>query len=149
MKKLLRLGLVLGAVGLTVGCAPNRTAVSGAPVVPMEVAEGGGVRVTRTGVHQERGSLVVTGRVLRLFPSPVRGHVDVAVFDAAGRLVTAASAEAFAHRSRRGGRQEDSFTVRLPGPLPDGAQVTVRYHAKGAHGDGTPACGGRVGAAES
>ncbi|MEW6487314.1 MAG: hypothetical protein AB1578_05280 [Thermodesulfobacteriota bacterium] len=141
MKNVLRLVLVFGCLGLTLGCAATGITVSGGPAVPVDVVEGVGPRVTGVAAHREEQGLVVTGRVERLFPSPVRGHVDVAVLDAGGRPVAEASADPFPHHMQRGGKQSARFTARLAESVPDGGGVRVRYHAKGSAGSSEAGCG--------
>lgn len=141
--RLYTLVLVLGFFGLAVGCAATGATVSASPAMPVVLVEGIGPRVTAVEAHPGEQSLVVRGRVERLFPSPVRGHVDVVPLDATGRPVAEASAGPFPNHIRRPGKQSARFTARLPGPVPEGGRVRVRYHAKGAASDPEATCPAR------
>ncbi len=134
---------LLAAAVLVGGCAPARTDLITAGRVIAEP------RIDRTlrappEIYEDRGDLVVSGRLGRGFPYEQGGHVAVTVIDPDRRIVYDAVVNYEADTTASSGTPEprfgtfrsvrtrryasyDVYLIRFPGLPPDGSIIQVRH----------------------
>jgi len=129
--------LALAAIGVS-GCGQPGVNLTAAGHVAVETPPAERARVVWAEVWQDGDETVVTGRLARRGVSsyPLTGHVDVAFFDANGKLLKKASSpEVGLRRTSPGkGPHLSPFGLRLKLIVPENARAVIAYHG-GAHED--------------
>jgi hypothetical protein len=128
-----------------VGCAAQKTGHSAGKPLAVEVFQKGSAKVVAAGAQRSVEDLAIEGKVERIFPSPVRGHVDIAVMDGDGRVIAKGSVGYLPHNIQRRGRHRASFHARLKVPEDrDIARIRIQYHGKAHGAGGISDCGDNV-----
>jgi hypothetical protein len=115
-----------------VGCAGNSDLVK-AGFFKVGASSPTGIKITGTKVHNDDGTLVVSGRLMRTYRAKsYPGHVDIAIVAPDGRIVDQASVKnklPFVGRSKR---KNSSFKARFATVPPEGSTIHVIFHRKGS-----------------
>lgn len=133
MRRLIKTVVLLEAILCVLaatGCADKRVDLVDAGKVSLEVAEPSQVHIWGVTVRQGPRDACVSGQVHRdgFIGEPLRGHVDVEVIQADGDLVKRMEAPLSMLRGNRISRPGSFFHAHIPGRLPAGSAVRVRYH---------------------
>lgn len=108
--------------------------MAGCSTAGSDLAKGGsnGVRVMYAEMRPDAGSTVVEGRLVQTGARTLarNGHLDVQLFDAAGKSVakTCSDPIRMAYRGPGRGLKTRSFAVRVNAATPQGGKVRVTYH---------------------
>jgi len=129
--------LLLGAAGaLLAGCATPFRAPPDVAHIKLERVDSPVVVVEKIWLERKNGPLVVTGYIIRQFQAEdtTQTHLDVALYDEAGRVLRKTVEHFEPQQLRRQGRRPPYGTYRVVlDPLPAGtARIEVRAH-EGAH----------------
>jgi hypothetical protein len=133
--------VVFALVALVItGCATHRIAPPEKEAVALEYlapylavqSSGTSVTISRADVYREGQGFVVTGKVRRLHEIKLSGHVDLSVCSADGTPLSQKTTQVSGLNSNRRGYLELPFRFRLDFVPPDGARMTLKYHAPAA-----------------
>lgn len=141
MEGLKRLGSLVLAGGLLVGCAQASTNLVKAGRIKVSLGSPESKRVTRIYAMEREGVIEVGGDWDRRknWPSVERGHLDLAFYDAEGKGLAASSVR---FGPRAGWKSPLShFSAKFSGPVPDGSSLRVAYHPDQNEDPGQFSCG--------
>ncbi len=121
---------------LLVVCSAAQANLQQKDEIAVRVIQRGAAKVVDASAVRLGEALVIKGRVERLFPSQIRGHLDFAAYGKDGELIEKASIK---HRnvSRKGGKSSVPFTAQLPDSANAARVVYIAYHGM-PHRDGKP-----------
>lgn len=136
-----RLMTVIVAALFAGGCATTPSNVLGQGSIPIQTVPNGGAKIVNPSAKHLAGEFVIKGQVERMFPSPIQGHVDLAVYTKGGELFRKASVRYFPGASKGRGKNRASFTARLPSDHSEAGTIRVAYHGKPGPALGTADCG--------
>lgn len=133
---MLPFALLGAAVIIAAGCVTPFRAPSDVAHIKLDRVDSPLVSVEKTWLERKKGPLVVTGFVLKeLSTNDTTGtHLDVTLFDAAGRVLRSTVEHFEPRQISRRYRRPDDATYRVPlDPLPLGTvRIEVRAH-EGSH----------------
>ena len=111
----------------------------------VEATSPAGIRVIDTKVYRDKGTLIVTGRLLRTYTSKsYPGHVDIAIIAPDGGIIDKTSVKNKLPFIGRSKRKNSSFKAKFAAIPPEGYTIHVSFHRKGSSATGQFDCGSNV-----
>ena len=139
MKRLLKLGLMIGLLLLMLGCVgktAQREAVAGLKVIKEPTTS---VWVSDAEVFNANGQLVVLGKVHAAHDVKQHGHVDVCFATNSGEVVKKA-VKISGLLSKRRGATKLAFKAVFDRMPEEGSTVKVKYHRGSSDCEGDVSC---------
>lgn len=131
LMKLLSTAVVLMASALP----PTATATTSAPMarelVTVKTMAARDVRIIQTSARQQDKTVLIDGHLQRkkthgrVIP---KGHIDIAIIDETGKTIRQTFAQVSPEIIPRFDGDKSTFTAQIPGSVPQGGHVRVRFH---------------------
>lgn len=130
------LATLLVASFTLIGCASTRTNLDNTGAVDLVVADTEPIKITRAKVLQDKGGVVITGKVAREQQRAywLRGHVDLRITSPDGQVLLEEPVRFHRRRLTRH-TWEGTFVHRIDFTPPPGTTVRLAHHW-GDHGNG-------------
>ncbi len=112
------------------GCATHRSALTERSDFSLEIVpQNSSVRISRADAYREGQGFVVSGKILRPHKIQMPGHVDLSVCSPDGTSLAKKTMPVVRLLSNRRGFLELPFRFNLDFVPPEGARISLKYHA--------------------